>query len=81
MLANAIPGSSGKNGYQYQTTGVNNGGTVNGNYVSGATPISVGLSGNRDFCGTDMQVYRMQVSAGGPPVTTLAACAAFPLTN
>jgi type IV pilus assembly protein PilA len=79
-VSSAIPGSNGKSGYQFQSTGINNGGLINSNYVTGATPLSVGLSGYRNLCATDIQVLRMQLSVGGPPVTTLAACAAYPLT-
>ncbi len=80
-VATAGPGSSGKAGYQFQSTGINNGGSMNSNFVTGGTPLVVGLTGNRNFCATDIQVLRMQLGGvGGPPVTTLAACAAYPLT-
>jgi type IV pilus assembly protein PilA len=79
-LSSAVPGSSGKAGYQFQTTGIDNGRTLNTNYVTGATPLTVGITGYRNLCATDIQVIRMQPGAGGTPVTTLAACAAYPQT-
>jgi type IV pilus assembly protein PilA len=78
-VSSAVPGSSGKSGYQFQSTGLSNGGLINSNYVTGATPLSVGLSGNRNLCATDIQVLRAQ-PGGGLPVTTLAACAGYPST-
>lgn len=80
VLSSAVPSSSGKAGYQFQTTGINNGGTLNANYVTGATPLILGITGYRNLCATDIQVIRMELGVGGMPVTTLAACAAYPLT-
>ena len=77
-LATAVPGSRGKSGYQFQTTGINNSSPVNTNYVTGGTPMVVGLTGYKNFCATDIQVLRADPGAGGVPVTTLNACAAYP---
>ncbi len=79
-LATAVPGTPGKSGYQFQTTGLNNGSPINTNYVTGATPITLGLTGYNNFCATDIQVLRMKPGAGGLPITTLNACAAYPQT-
>jgi type IV pilus assembly protein PilA len=76
-VSNPGPDSSGKAGYQFQSTGISNGGSINSNYVTGGTPLVVGLSGYRNFCATDIQVLRMQPGGGGLPVTTLAACEAY----
>jgi prepilin-type N-terminal cleavage/methylation domain-containing protein len=80
FLANAIPSSPGKSGYQFQTTGANTSGTMNPNYVTGATPIQVGVTGYKNYCSTDIQVLRANPGVGGMPVTSLAACAAYPET-
>ena len=77
-LSSAVPGSTGKSGYQFQATGIA-GGTLNANYVAGATPVILGSSGNRDFCSSSEQILRAQNSGGGPPVSTLVACAAYPI--
>lgn len=77
-LSTATPGSNGKSGFQFQATGINNGG-LNSNYVAGGTPIVPGSSGNRNFCSTSEQILRADNSPGGLPVTTLAACYAYPI--
>ena len=79
-VATAGPGSSGKAGYQFLNTGINHGGSMNSNFVTGGTPVVVEVTGNRNFCATDIQVLRMQPDGGGLPVTTLDECAAYPLT-
>lgn len=78
-LSTAIPGSSGKSGYQYQATGIASGG-INANYVAGATPLTLGSTGNKNFCSTSEQILRMQTSGGGLPVATLADCYAYPVS-
>jgi type IV pilus assembly protein PilA len=77
-LANAVPGSKGKSGYQFQTTGLGSSGPLNIQYVTGGTPITLGVTGYRNFCATDIQVLRDDPGAGGLPVTSLAACSAYP---
>lgn len=80
-LANAIPASPGKSGYQFQTTGLNGGAAINTSFATGATPIQLSASGNRNFCATDDGVLRIQLGVGGPPVTTKAACLAYPVAQ
>ncbi len=77
-LANAVPGTKGKTGYQFQTTGISSSGVLNTQYVTGGTPITLGVTGYRDFCATDIQVLRADPGAGGLPVTTLNGCSAYP---
>ena len=78
-LSNATPGSLGKSGYQFQATGIV-GGTLNSTYVAGGTPITPGVSGNRNFCSTSEQIMRADNNPGGVPVNTVAACYAYPIT-
>jgi type IV pilus assembly protein PilA len=78
-LSSAVPGSPGKSGYQFQATGIASAGAINANYVAGATPVILGRSGNKNFCSTSEQTLRMQSNGGGLPVTTLAACYAYPV--
>jgi type IV pilus assembly protein PilA len=77
-LSTAVPGSAGKSGYQFQATGIASGG-VNENYVAGATPVTLGITGNRNFCSTSEQILRAQNGGGGLPVTTLATCYTYPI--
>ena len=77
-LSSAVPGSPGKSGYQFQATGIP-GGTLNANYVVGATPVTLGATGNRDFCTSTELILRAENGTGGVPVTTLAGCAAYPI--
>jgi type IV pilus assembly protein PilA len=80
-LATAIPGSNGKSGYVFQTTGISGGAATNTSFVTGGTPIQLSRSGNRNFCATDDNVLRVQYGVGGPPVTTKAACLAYPVAE
>ncbi len=80
-LATALPGGIGKSGYVFQTTGINSGATINGSFATGGTPVQLGRSGNRNFCATDDAVLRIQYGVGGPPVTTKAACLAYPVAQ
>jgi prepilin-type N-terminal cleavage/methylation domain-containing protein len=80
-LATAIPGSTGKSGYVFQTTGINSGAAINGSFATGATPLQLSRSGNRNFCATDDGVLRIQFGVGGPPITTKAACLAYPVAQ
>jgi prepilin-type N-terminal cleavage/methylation domain-containing protein len=81
VLATAIPGSVGKSGYVFQATGNKSGGsTSNTGYVVAAAPVAFPSTGNRDFCSTSDVTLRAQMgSAGDLPVTTEAACVAFPV--
>jgi type IV pilus assembly protein PilA len=77
-LANAVPGSAGHSGYQFLATGVDPGGVgINTTYVAGATPMTAGTTGARDFCAVADGVLRAQPSLGGVPPNTLAPCLAF----
>jgi len=82
-LSSAIPGSAGKGGYFFLSTGIQTGGaTFNTAYVIGAAPMVVHSSANRDFCSTNDGVLRSQMgNPGDVPVTTLAACVAFPVAQ
>ncbi|HEY1263618.1 MAG TPA: prepilin-type N-terminal cleavage/methylation domain-containing protein [Terriglobales bacterium] len=81
FLANAVPGSPGKSGYQFQSTGLNGGGTLNNNFVTGATPIILNKTGNRNFCAIDDGVLRVNFGIGGMPPTVLATCLAYPVAQ
>jgi type IV pilus assembly protein PilA len=80
-LANAIPGSTGHSGYQFLATGLNYGGTTNSSFVAGATPLSAGSTGDRDFCSVADGVLRSQPTTGGTPATDEASCTAYPVTR
>lgn len=82
-LASAVPGSGGKSGYVFQSTGVITGGATNNTaYVTGGVPLSWSRSGNRDFCSTNDGVMRSKLGAGGDvPATALATCLAFPVSQ
>jgi len=77
-IANAIPGSSGKQGYQFQTTGIAASG-LNTTFVVGGTPLTPNLTGNRNFCAATDGAIHILIGGGGPPVTTNAACQAYPI--
>ena len=81
VLATAIPGSVGKSGFVFSAIGSASGSTINSTFVSGGSPITVNKTGNREFCSTSDGVLRSQMSAGGVPVTTVAACQAFPVSQ
>ncbi len=83
FLASATPGSVGKSGYFYLATGIQTAGaTINSAYVAAAAPMVVHSSANRDFCSTNDGVLRSQMgNPGDVPVTTLAACLAFPVAQ
>lgn len=80
-LANAVPGSPGHSGYQFLATGISSGGSINGTYVAGCTPIVASSTGTRDFCANADAVIRSKPSIGGAPVTTTAACQAYPVAH
>ena len=78
VLSTATPGGTGKSGYQFLATGIASG-AENTTYVSGATPVMFGITGNRNFCSTSEQILRIQNSGGGLPPTTIAACYTYPI--
>lgn len=81
-LASSTPGSGGKSGYVFLATGINQAGSLNDAFVTGAAPVIANQTGNRDFCSTDDGVLRsMMASAGDTPVTVLATCYAFPVAQ
>jgi type IV pilus assembly protein PilA len=82
-LALAIPGSPGKSGYVFLATGIagGGGGPLNSAFVAAGGPIAPKSTGNRDFCSTDDGVLRVQPNATGVPVTTTAACLAYPIAQ
>jgi len=81
-LSAAIPGGSGKSGYFYLATGISVGVPINTIFVAGAAPMNAHTTGNHDYCTTNDGVLRSQlVNPGDLPVTTLAACVAFPVAQ
>jgi type IV pilus assembly protein PilA len=83
FLATATPGGTGKSGYYYLATGIITGGATNNTaYVTGAAPIVVHSTGNRDFCSTNDGVLRSQMgSAGDTPANALGTCLAYPVAQ
>jgi type IV pilus assembly protein PilA len=79
-LATAIPGTNGKSGYVFASTGIPQG-AINIDFVVGAAPLSVTQTGNRNVCTTTDGVLRYLPIGGGPPVTTLAGCQAYPIAH
>jgi hypothetical protein len=79
-LAAAIPGSNGKSGYVFAATGIAQGG-VNIDFVVGAVPVAVHATGDRNVCAWTDGVMRYLPNGGGVPVTTLAACQAYPIAR
>ena len=83
LLSSAVPGSTGKSGYVFLATGIMTGGaTINTAFVAGAAPITVNKTGNHDYCTTNDGILRSKMaSAGDVPVSTLAPCLAYPVTQ
>jgi type IV pilus assembly protein PilA len=83
FLATATPGGVGKSGYYYLATGVVTGGaTINTAFVTGAAPITVHSTGNRDFCSTNDGVLRSQMgNPGDTPANALGTCNAYAVTQ
>jgi len=77
VVAGAGPGSTGKSGYFLNATGVPKG-TLNADFVAGGSPINPRSSGDHEFCSTSDAIMRSQPAAGSTPVTTVAACIAYP---
>jgi prepilin-type N-terminal cleavage/methylation domain-containing protein len=80
-LAQSIPGTPGKSGYTFLATGLATVGTFNAAFVVGAAPVAPQASGNRSFCSTDDGVLRIQPAGTSTPVSTAAACLAFPIAQ
>jgi type IV pilus assembly protein PilA len=83
FLSASTPGSTGKSGFVFLATGIIPAGSVNNAiFVAGAAPLLVHSTGNHDYCSTNDGVLRSQMgSVGDLPVTTQAACLAFPVTQ
>lgn len=77
IVASAIPGGNGKSGYFLNATGIPKG-TLNADFVAGASPIQPRSSGDHEFCSTSDAIMRAQPAAGNTPVTTTGACVAYP---
>lgn len=80
-LAQAIPGSPGKSGYSFLATGLLNTGTFNAAFVAAGAPIAPKATGNRSFCSTDDGVLRILPNGTAVPVSTTAACMAYPIAQ
>jgi type IV pilus assembly protein PilA len=81
-LAGATPGNGAKAGYVFLATGISQSSSLNNAFVTGASPVTANQTGNRDFCSTDDGVLRSMIAnSGDTPVTTLAACYAFPVAQ
>ena len=77
VLASAIPGSGGKSGYVFATTGIT-AGALTSSFITGTSPLTFGVTGTRDFCSTEDGVIRFDAgNSGATPVTTVSACQAF----
>jgi type IV pilus assembly protein PilA len=76
-LTSAITGSGGKSGYVFAATGITSG-AVTTSFISGASPVTFGVTGVRDFCSTEDGVIRFDPGkSGATPVTKLTDCQAF----
>jgi type IV pilus assembly protein PilA len=80
-LANAVPGSAGHSGYVFLATGITSGAAINSDFVAAGVPIVASSTGTRDFCANSDAVIRSNPSTGGAPVTTSAACQAYPIVR
>ncbi len=79
-IATAVPGSAGHSGYQFLATGISAGG-ANSAFVVGATPLTGGSTGTRDFCAVTDGVLRSGPTAGGLPPNAIANCLAYPIAQ
>ena len=78
VLASATPGKGSKSGYVFQATGIAAVGAFNNSFLSGAAPLTFGVTGTRDFCSTEDGVIRFDPGkSGATPVTKLADYQAF----
>jgi type IV pilus assembly protein PilA len=77
VLASANTGTGGKSGYVFEATGITSGGLTT-SFVSGASPVKFGITGQRDFCSTEDGVIRFDSGkSGATPVTKLTDCQTF----
>jgi len=77
VLASAIPGSGGKSGYVFATTGIT-AGALTSSFITGTSPLTFGVTGTRDFCSTEDGVIRFDAGkTGATPVTKVSDCQAF----
>lgn len=74
-LLDPVITSGTKNGYTVAATPGSAGNTT---FVDSATPILVGVTGQRTFCSDQNGLIRFD-AAGGPPPADSAACQTFPL--
>jgi type IV pilus assembly protein PilA len=82
VMATAGPGSVGKGGYVFRAIGFASGSPINSTFVSGGAPMTVNKTGNRDFCSTSDGILRSQMSTpGNLPVSTVAGCLGFPVSQ
>ncbi len=83
FLSASTPGSGGKSGFVFLATGIASGGSVaNSAFVAAAAPVLVHSTGARDYCSTDDGILRSQIANPGDlPVSNLASCIAFPVTQ
>ena len=80
-IALAIPGTPGHSGYQFLATGINSGGAYNSDFVTGATPLKAGQTGDQDFCVVTDGALRSQPTVGGTPPIDLPTCQAYPVVR
>ena len=79
-VAQAFPGTGGKQGYQFQATGLAAGGS-NVSFVAAATPLIANSTGSRNFCAIEDGALHILIGGGGAPVVTTAACQAYPVSQ
>jgi type IV pilus assembly protein PilA len=79
-LANAIPGTSGHNGYVFLATGIISGG-INADFVAGAAPLTAEKTGDQDFCVVTDGALRSEPTVGGAPASDLATCQAYAVVH
>src|SRR6266550_5049711 len=78
VLASATPGKGSKSGYVFQGTGIAASGTFFNSFLTGASPLTFGVTGTRDFCSTEDGVIRFDPGkTGATPVTKVSDCQAF----
>jgi prepilin-type N-terminal cleavage/methylation domain-containing protein len=79
-IATAVPASAGHSGYQFLATGISAGG-INVGFVVGATPLTAGRTGTRDFCAVTDGVLRIEPAGGGLPPNATGTCLAYPIAQ
>jgi type IV pilus assembly protein PilA len=77
-LSSATPGKNSKSGYVFLATGIAASGTFNNSFLTGASPLTFGVTGVRDFCSTEDGVIRFDPGkTGATPVTKVSDCQLF----